>query len=54
MLKMKVCYIFTSAGLVSDSVQNKVISQIRYLNKTGILCRGAFFTTEIKEISNNK
>ena len=32
-------------------MQTKVLNQIKYLNKAGADCRGAFFSTEVKEIT---
>ena len=49
MIKLKLCYVFLSAGLKSDSVQKKVISQIRGLNDSGVECRGFFLTNDVKE-----
>jgi hypothetical protein len=46
---MKILYIFTSPSLRGSSVQTKVLNQIKYLNKAGSDCRGAFFSTEVKE-----
>jgi len=43
---MTILYIFTSAGLSSSSVQNKVINQIQALNHNGVNCKGLFFTTD--------
>lgn len=51
MIKLKLCYIFLSAGLKSDSVQKKVISQIRGLNDSGVECRGFFFTNDVNEVT---
>ena len=48
---MKIIYLFTSPSLQGSSVQTKVLSQIKYLNKAGAECRGAFFSTEVKEIT---
>jgi len=48
----KVVYVFTSASLVSGSVQKKVINQIRTLNSSGCICKGLFFTTENIENTN--
>jgi len=48
---MKIIYIFTSPSLKGSSVQTKVLNQIKYLNKAGADCRGAFFSTEVKEIT---
>jgi hypothetical protein len=45
-MKLKIGYIFTSAGLNPDSVQKKVMHQIKYLNTAGSECRGFFLTTE--------
>ncbi len=44
---MKIIYIFTSPTLTSSSVQNKVLSQIEAINQSGVLCIGAFFSTQI-------
>ncbi len=51
MIKLKLCYIFLSAGIESDSVQKKVISQIRGLNDSGAECRGFFFTNDVDEVT---
>jgi glycosyltransferase involved in cell wall biosynthesis len=48
---MKIIYIFTSPSLRGSSVQTKVLNQIKYLNKAGADCRGAFFSTEVKEVT---
>lgn len=48
---MKIIYIFTSPSLKGSSVQTKVLNQIKYLNKAGSDCRGAFFSTEVTEIT---
>jgi glycosyltransferase involved in cell wall biosynthesis len=48
---MKIIYIFASPSLRGSSVQIKVLNQIKYLNKAGADCRGAFFSTEVKEIT---
>lgn len=48
---LKIIYIFTSPSLRGSSVQTKVLNQIKYLNKAGADCRGAFFSTEVKEIT---
>ena len=45
-MKLKIGYIFTSAGLNPDSVQKKVMHQIQYLNTVECECKGLFFTTE--------
>ncbi|MES2618306.1 MAG: hypothetical protein V4613_10525 [Bacteroidota bacterium] len=44
---LKISYILTSAGLQSNSVQDKVVSQIHAMNENGLMCRGLFFSTEI-------
>jgi hypothetical protein len=44
--KLKIGYIFTSAGLNPDSVQKKVMHQIQYLNTADCECRGLFLTNE--------
>ena len=49
MIKLKLCYVFLSAGLKSDSVQKKVISQIKGLNDSGVECRGFFLTNDVNE-----
>jgi len=48
---MKILYIFTSPSLYGSSVQTKVLNQIKYLNLAGADCRGAFFSTEVKDIT---
>ena len=48
---MKIIYLFTSSALNGSSVQTKVINQIKYLNKVGADCKGAFFNTEVNEIT---
>lgn len=48
---MKIVYLFTSPSLKGSSVQTKVLNQIKYLNVAGADCRGAFFSTEVNEIS---
>jgi hypothetical protein len=48
---MKIIYLFTSPSLRGSSVQTKVLNQIKYLNVAGADCRGAFFSTEVKEIT---
>jgi len=50
-MKVEICYLFLSAGLKSDSVQKKVISQIRGLNDAGVQCRGFFFTNDVNEVT---
>lgn len=37
--------------MAGSSVQTKVLNQIKYLNKAGADCRGAFFSTEVKAIT---
>lgn len=49
---IKLYYIYTSAAIVSDSVQTKIIAQIDALNKSGIDCTGLFFSTSIDEAFN--
>lgn len=46
MKRLKIIYLFTSPNLNGSSVQNKVINQIKYLNKAGADCKGAFFSSE--------
>jgi hypothetical protein len=48
---MKIIYLFTSPFLKGSSVQTKVLNQIKYLNIAGADCRGAFFSTEVKEVT---
>lgn len=48
---MKLLYVYTTRLLKTSSVQNKVLSQIKHLNLVGVKCTGAFFTTEVKEIT---
>lgn len=50
-MSIELCYIFLSAGLKSDSVQNKVISQIKGLNHSGVKCRGFFFTNDVEVVT---
>lgn len=45
---MNILYILTSAGLVEESVQKKVRTQIQYLNSQNSTCNGAFFSFEIQ------
>ncbi len=45
---MKILYVYTSASLTETSVQSKVLNQIKYFNKVGVYCRGAFFSTDYK------
>jgi hypothetical protein len=47
---MKIIYLFTSPSLKGSSVQNKVLSQIKSLNKIGANCKGAFFSTEVEQV----
>ena len=49
--KLKIIYLFTSPSLKGSSVHTKVLNQIKYLNKAGTECRGAFFSTEVNEIT---
>jgi glycosyltransferase involved in cell wall biosynthesis len=44
---MRILYLFTSPALKGSSVQQKVIDQIKYLNASGTICRGAFFSGEV-------
>lgn len=48
---MKLLYLFTSPNLKGSSVQSKVLNQIKYLNKLGVQCHGAFFSTEVNELT---
>ncbi|MDI1235290.1 MAG: hypothetical protein PSX81_13495 [bacterium] len=48
-MKVGICYIFLSGGLKSDSVQKKVISQIKGLINSGVVCRGLFFTEDVNK-----
>lgn len=50
-MPLKIIYLFTSPSLKGSSVQTKVLNQIKYLNKAGAECRGAFFSTEVMEIT---
>lgn len=43
---MKLLYVFTSAGIASGSVQEKVLNQIRSLKRYGVECHGLFLTTD--------
>ncbi len=51
---MKILYVFTSAGLIGGSVQNKVIEQIKALRNAGTECKGLFFTTDDFDKSTNE
>jgi hypothetical protein len=48
---MSVLYVFTSASSKPGSVQKKVISQIKAMNASGMICKGLFFTTD--EVKDN-
>jgi hypothetical protein len=48
---MKIVYLFTSPSPKGSSVQTKVLNQIKYLNLAGAECRGAFFSTEVQQIT---
>jgi len=48
---LRILYLFTSPSLKGSSVQTKVLNQIKYLNLAGAECRGAFFSTEVKEVT---
>jgi hypothetical protein len=48
---MKIIYLFTSSSIRGSSVQSKVQNQIKYLNLAGSECRGAFFCSEVIEIT---
>jgi len=48
---LKITYIFTTPSLKGSSVQTKVLNQIKYLNKAGADCKGAFFSKEVREIT---
>jgi len=48
---MKILYIFTSPSIKGSSVQTKLLNQIKYLNKAGADCGGAFFSTEVNEVT---
>lgn len=50
-MSLKILYLFTSPSLKGSSVQTKVLNQIKYLNKAGAECKGAFFSTEVKEVT---
>lgn len=43
---MKLIYIYSGAGIKPNSIQNKILCQIKALNKVGVDCFGLFFTTE--------
>lgn len=43
---MRLLYVFTSAGIASSSVQEKVLNQIRSLKRYGVECHGLFLTTD--------
>lgn len=44
---LNILYVLSAAGLVEDSVQKKVRTQIQYLNTQNSTCKGAFFSFEI-------
>jgi glycosyltransferase involved in cell wall biosynthesis len=44
---LKVYYCYTSGGMASSSVQDKIVSQIHALCESGVDCRGVFFTTAV-------
>jgi glycosyltransferase involved in cell wall biosynthesis len=46
---LKVFYCYTSGGLTSSSVQDKIVSQIHALCDAGVDCRGVFFTTAVEQ-----
>jgi glycosyltransferase involved in cell wall biosynthesis len=46
---LKVYYCYTSGGLTSSSVQDKIVSQIHALCEAGVDCRGVFFTTAVEQ-----
>ncbi|MFN7302373.1 MAG: hypothetical protein ACK5U7_12940 [Bacteroidota bacterium] len=46
-MSLKVLYVYGHAGRKPQSVQNKIMSQIEYLNEAGVLCDGAFFSIEV-------
>ena len=48
---MKIIYLFTSPSLLGSSVQTKVLNQIKYINKSGADCIGAFFSSEINRFT---
>jgi hypothetical protein len=48
---LKIVYLFTSPSPKGSSVQTKVLNQIKYLNLAGAECRGAFFSTEVQQIT---
>lgn len=49
--KMRIYYIFTSPSLNNNSVQNKVLSQIAALKLCGAICTGAFFSTQVLDVT---
>jgi hypothetical protein len=51
MKNLSIKYIFTSPLLNGYSVQTKILNQISFLNKAGADCKGIFFSTEVKEIT---
>ncbi len=51
MKNLSIKYIFTSPLLNGYSVQTKILNQINFLNKAGADCKGIFFSTEVKEIT---
>ncbi len=46
---LNILYVLSSAGLLEDSVQKKVRTQIQYLNTQNSTCKGAFFSFEIED-----
>lgn len=46
---LKVYYCYTSGGMTSSSVQDKIVSQIHALCAAGVDCRGVFFTTAVEQ-----
>jgi hypothetical protein len=45
---MRILYIYLNAPINEGSIKTKIVSQIHYLNKAGVVCEGAFFSKEIK------
>ncbi len=48
---MNIIYLFTTPSIKGSSVQTKVLNQIKYLNKAGADCKGAFFSKEVSKIT---
>ncbi len=46
---MKVLYIYYSFSSKGSSVQSKILNQIDFLNKIGVICNGIFFSSQIEK-----